>query len=516
MSFEHDIFISYAHIDNQPFGDTKGWIDQLFERLKVRLAQLLGAEPIVWWDGRLQGDQYFAGEIGDSVSATLLLAPVVTPRYVKSAWCRGELAEFCRRALQTNDERMRNHSRIFKIVKTPVNDDQQPEELRGLLGYVFYELDANDRPREFSAEVAPAKDPKYWARLDDLAWDIKNAIEKLKPDDDRSGFKIGRGAVMDIAEGADDADAGLPLEKKVYLAETTADLAGERDRIRRELQQRGFQVLPDRELTLYAPDFEAEVREQLSRCALSVHLIGANYGIIPEGEEEHSILRWQEELAAERGRSDPDFTRLVWMPKGLEAKGARQQRFIEELQTGLGAGAELLQTSLEELKTRVLEKLAPPPKPAAPAPQTNGNGDDLRRVYLICDNRDLGEVEPIEEYLFNQGYEVLPSIDGADGAEVAQYHRESLLGCDAALIYYGNANQLWLRSKMGDLQKAQGWGRTAPMVTKGVYVSGPPTAEKQRFRTREVPVVIQNFQRFSPDALQPFLQALREGNGGQR
>jgi hypothetical protein len=509
MPFKHDIFISYAHIDNQPFGDTKGWIDQLFERLKVRLAQLLGAEPVVWWDGRLQGDQYFAGEIGDNVSATLLLAPVVTPRYVKSAWCRGELAEFCRRALQTGDERVRNHSRIFKIVKTPVEEEHQPEELHGLLGYPFYEVDANGRPREFSAEVAPNKDPKYWARLDDLAWDIKNAIEKLNPGDERWSINTGGGAAAGPGEDK-------PLGKKVYLAETTADLAAERDLIRRELQQRNFYVLPDRELPLTAPEFEAGAREQLSRSVLSVHLVGANYGIIPEGEEERSIVRWQEELAAERARSDPEFTRLVWMPKGLEAKGARQQRFIEELQTSLGAGAELLQTTIEALKTRVLEKLAPPPRPVSPPAAQQAEGEDeLKRVYLICDNRDLGEVEPIEEFLFNQGYEVLPSIDGADGAEIAQYHRESLLACDAALIYYGNANQLWLRAKMGDLQKAQGWGRTSPMLTKGVYVSGPPTAEKQRFRTREVPVVIQNYQGFSPDALQPFLHAMRAGEGGQ-
>ncbi len=511
-----DIFISYAHIDDKPFGDTKGWVTNLHERLKVRLAQLLGSEPSIWWDGRLQGDQYFSGEIGDRVGDTELLLTVVTPRYVNSKWCQGELREFSARALGRAGEGARNHSRIFKVVKTPVPEKQQPQELRNLLGYLFYEVDANERPREFSASLASDKDPKYWARLDDLAWEITKAIERLRAEAVEEG---GGGAEVGDAGGvAPQADEALPLEKKVYLAETTADLSAERDLIRRELQQRNFYVLPERELPRTAPEFEAAAREMLARCSLSVHLVGANYGIIPEGEEERSILRWQEELAAERSRADAEFTRLVWMPKGLEAKGARQRTFIEELQTSLGAGAELLQTSVEALKTRVLEKLLPPPKPAAAAAAAaQGAGEDeLKRVYLICDNRDLGEVEPIEEFLFNQGYEVLPSIDGADGAEIAQYHRESLLACDAALIYYGSANQLWLRAKMGDLQKAQGWGRTVPMLTKGVYKGGEPTAEKQRFRTREVPVVIENYKGFSPAALQPFLQAMRAGNGGQR
>lgn len=498
MNFEHDIFISYAHIDNQPFGDTKGWIEQLFERLKVRLAQLLGAEPAVWWDGRLQGDQYFAGEIGDRVSATLLLAPVVTPRYVKSAWCRGELEEFCRRALHTGGVLQRNHSRIFKIVKTPVEEEHQPEALRGMLGYQFYEIDPSDRMREFSPEVGPGKDPKYWARLEDLAQDIAKAVEKLKP----SGA-TGAAPVSVVP-------SDLPLEKKVYLAEATADVADERDRIRRELQQRGYYVLPDRELPLRMPDFEREVREHLSRCALAVHFVGASYGIIPEGEEERSILRLQEELAAERAAADPTFARLVWMPQGLQPTGARQLRFVEELQTRPGAGAELMQTSIEDLKLRVLEKLNPAPKPSV-QPTNGQGGDDVKSVYLICDNRDTGEVMPIEDYLYTQGFEVIPPVFEGDSAEVAQYHRESLLNCDAALIYYGNANQMWLRSKIWDLQKAQGWGRQQPMLTKAVYVSGPANPEKQRFRTREVPLVIQNFSDFSPDSLRPFVQAIQGG-----
>jgi hypothetical protein len=507
MPYDHDIFISYAHIDDRPFGDTKGWVEQLFERLKVRLAQLLGAEPAIWWDARLQGDQYFAGEIGDRVSGTLLLVPVVTPRYVNSAWCRGELQEFCRRAARTGGVEPRNHSRIFKIVKTPVRDEQQPEELRGLLGYVFYEMDATDRPREFSPEVTPAKDPKYWARLEDLAWDIKQAIENLKPlpvADDAGGVK-----------GAASAAEGLPLERKVYLAETTGDVSAERDRIRRELQQRGFQVLPDRELSLREPDFSEAVREYLSRCSMSVHLVGATYGAIPEGEEERSIIQLQEELAAARAAADSDFARLIWMPMGLEPKGGRHQRFVERLNTGLGAGAELLQTSVEDLKLRVLEKLSPKPKPSVTQTSGGGSSGGSKSVYLICDNRDLADVTPIEDYLFNQGYDIINSAVGAEGAEVAQFHRESLLNCDAALIYYGNANQMWLRSKLWDLQKAPGWGRTAPLLAKAVYVTGPQTTEKQRFRTHELPV-IQHFESFSPAALESFVRAVEGENGGRR
>jgi hypothetical protein len=74
---------------------------------------------------------------------------------------------------------------------------------------------------------------------------------------------------------------------------------------------------------------------------------------------------------------------------------------------------------------------------------------------------------------------------------------------------------MWLRSKIWDLQKAPGWGRPSPVLA-AVYVGGEQTSEKERFRTREVPLVIQNFKEFSPDKLQPFLNAMQTGNGGQR
>jgi hypothetical protein len=50
------------------------------------------------------------------------------------------------------------------------------------------------------------------------------------------------------------------------------------------------------------------------------------------------------------------------------------------------------------------------------------------------------------------------------------------------------------------------------MKAKGVYVSAPVTPSKQSFRTREVPFVMPNFGAFTPDTLQPFVRALKNGS----
>jgi hypothetical protein len=490
MPFTHDIFISYAHIDNQSLDGGEGWTTSLHKRLRLRLHQLLGEKLEIWFDEQEQGSQYLIGLVGAGISDTLLLTTVLTPRYASSEWCRGELGEFCRHADQTGGVYQNGVSRIFCAVKTPVPAKRIPEELAGLRRYEFYEVDANNKVREFSPESGPQKDQKYWDKFEDLAQGIKLAVEKLKPKPEAAPEPV-----------------TLPLSKKVYLADTSTDMRPTRDRVMRELLERGYYVLPDDQLPLSVPDFQDAVRAHISNSALSIHLMGEGYGVVPDGAD-LSIVCLQEQLAAERA-SDPSFARLVWMPVGLQTSNVRQQSYIEQLKSGLGT--DLLQTTVEELKTRILEKLNPKQSLAEP----KADSRQLKRVYLICDNRDRDDVVPIEEYLFAQGYEVIPSIHAGEGEEIAQYHRDNLVNCDAALIYYGQASQLWLRLKMSDLLKAPGWGRTRPMLAQAIYVSTPHSPEKQRFRTREA-AVIQNFGGFSPDALQPFVGAISAGNGGRK
>jgi hypothetical protein len=134
--------------------------------------------------------------------------------------------------------------------------------------------------------------------------------------------------------------------------------------------------------------------------------------------------------------------------------------------------------------------------------------DKIMRIYLQCDQRDLDATAPLEEYLFDQGFEIkLPAFEG-DELEVFAAHKENLLHCDATIIYYGSASDSWLSTKLTDLQKIAGYGRTKPMKAKAVYLAAPETKHKQRFRTREA-LAIKNFEDFSPEILAPFLEAMK-------
>src|SRR5437016_197642 len=101
MIFDGDAFISYAHLDNMELIEgRKGWVANLHRALEVRIGQLLGKEPHIWRDLKLQGNDFFAEILVEKLRRVASLISVVSPRYVRSEWARKELEEFWKAAEQ--------------------------------------------------------------------------------------------------------------------------------------------------------------------------------------------------------------------------------------------------------------------------------------------------------------------------------------------------------------------------------------------------------------------------------
>jgi hypothetical protein len=492
-TFENHLFISYAHIDNGHYsGTTHGWIDLLHERLELRLAQLLGKPLKIWRDEKLKGYDVFDDTIVIELSRSAILISVVSPRYIDSRNCRSEIENFFRLANERGGVQLGDKRRVFRVVKTYVPFEEHPVGLKDLLPYEFYERnEASGRVYEFDHEISPQgeKDKRYWSKFEDLAWDLHELIKYLE--------KPGIG------------NATSP-SATIYLAETTSDLSEDRDKVKRELQQYGHLVLPDKALPLKGPSLQEAVRDYLKNSRLSVHLIGENYGVIPEMETERSIVRLQQELAVERG-DNAEFSRLIWMPPGLEPKDERQRKFVVDLQNSFTSdnGSELLQVKLEDLKTIIQTKLIQKSNGASLKSQKPGAG----LVYLICDRQDVAAAEPLRNYLLGRQYEtVLPLLDG-NQAEVLEDHKENLQLCDAVLIFQGHASEGWLRTKLRDLVKLRGYGRTTPLLGKAIYFGPPESPPKEDFKALEV-MVIKRYDEFNPTSLEPFIALIESAKGG--
>jgi len=502
MRFAKDIFISYAHIDDESLVELqKGWITEFHRALDIRLAQLLGRRPVIWRDPALHGNHIFDKQIVDQFDQVAIMISIITPRYVKSEWCVREASEFYEVCKNNIGFSINNQARIFKVIKTPVKVELHPEKIRNILGYEFYTTDSvTGRLKELSQVFGETSERLYWGKLDDLANDIAEFLDSLESLD-TSNNKAGKPT-------ASTGNQDKPV--KVYLAESSYETKEFRDSLRRELQDSGYNIYPDSQLPLIESVLIENVNSFLKKSDLSIHLLGENYGIVPEGGTHKSIVEIQNEVASVASSSS-SLKRLIWIPEGFTPKDERQQSFINKLNEGNEGivGADLIFSSLEEFKSIISDRIAAMERERAKEKEKEKEkererekekhvleiGVDLKGesasgiVYLICDMLDMEEIKPLEDFLFDNGFEVLLPLFEGEESQIREDHIENLKMCDAAIIFYCNANEIWLRSKTRDFLKINGYGREKPLKVKSVYLAGAPNSSKERFRSQDVDVI---------------------------
>ena len=476
-----DVLLNYAAIDDYPLQDGKpGWVSQLHRNLEVRMEQLSGEKVHI---ARLPEDAItpaIEAELMAHVPEAKAMISVVSPPFLNSEICRKQVEHFWQGSELTGGRFVKDKSRLLKVLKTTVSEQQMPPQLLDifspLFGFEFFELDADTgRVREFDETFGPILKQRFFERIYDLAYDGCQVLSLLK--------QVRASTVAPATAN--------PHRQFVYLATTTSDVADERDRIKRELLERGHVVLPDAPLPMLSRDAETMVRECLAKCTIAIHLLGQRYGVTPEDSSE-SIQALQVRLTANPSIGS-NLQRLIWMPGGGEIPDERQRAFVLRVQEDpvLHHRAEVIEGNLNLLKKDLIRRLAPPEeKPKAPTPVASKRSG-AAKLYLICDPKDESAIEGLEDFLFEQGLEVmLPAFDG-DDADAAALHQDNLLTCDAVLVYYGAAPKAWVDIKLRELLKATGYGRPAPIGVQAVYIAPPDDRRKERFQSHQAGVIRQ-------------------------
>ena len=508
MAFEKDLFISYTHNDNKPLfeGQQQGWITRFHKALDAHLSLWLGKQPAIWRDDKLTGLDKFDQEIHDQLPKSAMLVSVISPRYLVSQWCTEEVRAFCEAAAVSGGDSVGNRLRIAKVIMIPVdNEDPLPAPMRQVLGYPFYFVDEQQRPIQLDPAYGDDKAQMYNLKIAKLAYDLSQNIKKLEA------------APIAAAAAAPSGASTLPSvpppvssKPVVYLAQTAYDCRDARDQIEADLRTQGYTVLPDKPLSNEEDDYLAAVRDLLDRSKLSIHLIGAAPGLIPDGPTQRPAIALQNELAIEKSRSS-GLARLIWLPERVQSANPVQQQFIDSLRkdASFQFGADLIAADLEALKGAVysaLRKLEQPPRPK-PAESSALPGAP-RSVYVICDDDDRKPSLAVRKFLKSRGHGVETPVFEGDAALIRRANDDQLAACDAVLIYYGAGDPAWYRSVKIELRKLKGTRSERPLMAEYTYLDGPRTSDKQDLIDLEEPCVINGFEGFAEARMTPFLDQM--------
>ena len=509
MRYKRHLFISYTHKDNEPLlAGTDGWVTRFHKTLGAVLAMRLGYVPEIWRDERLQGNDVFTPEIKAQLPESAVLLAVLSQGYVRSDWCRDEAQTFCEAAEQAGGLTVANKSRVFKVIKSPPSTlDPLPSVMREMVGYSFFERNAENAPQEFDPLMDSETRAKYIERINTLAFNLQSLIDSLD------------------AEAANDQSAPVAANTRpaIYLAECDEDRRADRNALANNLLARGYRLLPDRELPRSEVAYRQAVQGALAQCALAIHLVGNRSGWTPDGPTQCAGVELQNTLSAERSRQG-GLRRVVSLPDGLSGADGdeRQKRFIHALHNDIRVqGGELntlaeevdklITGDLEAVKGAVLNTLADLEKPP-PAPPPSSSGEKV--VYLVCDRRDSAAAEPLRALLAAQGCKVRLPAFAPDAQRARKEHEDRLARCDAVLVFYGAGTKDWYDSVRVDVTKAPSLRQGRPIADVFTWLAPEETFEKSELAYSGETGFINALDGFDAALAQPVLAALGVASHG--
>ena len=132
--FKYDLFISYAHQNDRPWG----WVSEFIKTLKAEL-EGKSRDFTVWWDPGLRTGEDFNIAIADAISESAVFLSVLSPAYGDSSYCRLEIEEFRQQRHPAFGLTVGSMSRMQAIViDREFSRDKWAPEFRVTSPYEFY------------------------------------------------------------------------------------------------------------------------------------------------------------------------------------------------------------------------------------------------------------------------------------------------------------------------------------------------------------------------------------------
>ena len=434
--FEIDVFVSYGHFDNQP----EQWVTKLYELLKAQVESIVGESINFWIDPQLNGGEILDTALKHRVSSSAVFLPVLSPRYVKSPYCRQELQWFHDTVTQNGALCVGDRCRILPIEKYPPQELPEPLAKLNVVSIPFHATDPASRMVDtFPAERGLAGYSQFRETYHRLAANLADLLIELRKTH----------------------TAQQSAGKTVFVAAVAPDKRMERERLANYLGAKGYRVTGSQSTPETLAEVIAATEQDLATASLAIHLNGASYGIIPADEESKSAVWLQFEQAKKSGKRQ-----LVWLSKDTEATSPRQKALLDLLANAGDQQTEVLQTCFSEFLDALPEEL----EKLKDKPKQRDTG-----VYVICDRGDLGDTElkALRGFLEKQGFPVIHPAFQGDAGLLRELEEECIAANHATLIYYGSAPDAWVMLKRRAVLKVLQTLKAPPYPARALYLKGP-------------------------------------------
>lgn len=462
--FDHDVFVSYAHVDNEPFPEIDGsrWVTNLRRTLQTLLDQSLGGtrQASIWMDEtNLPGAGQVTPEIHSRVGKSALLVVVLSEAYLKRSWCLDELATY----VQAMGGPKAIDGRVFVIQRDEIGRPSWPGALQDFRGYEFFARDAQtDRVRILAVPKPDPAERVYWSRLRDLQVELAERLKTLSerqkqaPSEPAKPPPPSEPTPPQAVVSAPPPPTGAAARTAVFLAETAPELTTDREDLARFLRSEGRDVFPKTFYDRSPAGFRGAVASDLADAAAFVQIVGER-GVPASATETYESIQ----VAVAREAMTGGRPVVLWTPRAPSA-----ERGGNAAHEALLRDASLTVMAREDFKThlrRVLVGAGRPPE--LPDPVT----DPVVLVGAALEDR--AHTALIARRLQDAGIDYRMVGPDRSLADVARAAPDEIRAC---ILVYGACADPWLEEQIGGLRKLL-LERKAAAPVCGLLVAPPDT-----------------------------------------
>lgn len=426
MNYKHDIFISYAHVDDEPFlGIPYGWVHNLCTALKIALAGKIGSVKITssWYEVQTKKQLLTPKNAQQRLEQSAILMLILSPGYLASEHCMNELQWFLE---SLKGQTISSIPRIYIVAKNKIDPSLLPKPLINQVTFEFWKIDQGDRVRTLAIPHSTLEGIFYQQKVDDLSKALDKSLKVLCPKRELPSRYTKEHSPI----------------ATVFLPSVPQNLKKEWDSLRRYLEQNKVRVLPDyQNITNLFSDRIITTE----RFDLFIQLL--NDQIFDNQTQQYQLAKTKK------------IPVLQWQPPKLDAHAVSNAN-----QKNLLLGETVYKMNLEEFKPLILREL----KTLAESLEKASSSRHF--VFLNAGQADKRLAEKIGKIIGQWGLNWQLSMNEGKPSVARKHLRKSLKNCDALIVVYGEMPSVWVKQQFEIYQKLT---RPSPVRALALYDGAP-------------------------------------------